>query len=181
MRKAIIQQAKLGVFRTLTTWKLRHLIFPAITFCRFLSMFSLPARSSFSHSPLHWRLNNRCHAKRAVTAVPEWLCQQQCWGSAFQLAHHAGKGERMMGGKKNSSPQMMPAGSHRALNFAGWFSLFSALWPPDSDLQTEPYWAFLHGRAQAAALSRKKKKRWQRNKEISTNTWEKLFSLQMLD
>lgn len=93
------------------------------------------------------------------------------------------KGERMMGGKKISSPQMMPAGSHRALNFAGWFSLFSALWPPDSDLQTEPYWAFLHGRAQAAALSRKEKKekRWQRNKEISTNTWEKLFSLQMLD
>lgn len=38
-----------------------------------------------------WRLNNRCHAKRAVTAVPEWLCQQQRWGWAFQPAHRAGK------------------------------------------------------------------------------------------
>lgn len=69
-----------------------------------------------------WRLNNRCNAKRAVTAVPEWLCQQQWWVWAFQPANHAGKRKREKEGKKTlPGPQMMPAGSHRVLNFAGWF------------------------------------------------------------
>lgn len=51
--------------------------------------------------------------------------------------------------------QMMPTGSHRALNFAGRpppphpipTPSFSVSWPPDSDLQTEPYWSFLLGGA----------------------------------
>lgn len=51
--------------------------------------------------------------------------------------------------------QMTPTGSHRALNFASRpphrptqsTPSFSVSWPPDSDLQTEPYWSFLLGGA----------------------------------
>lgn len=41
--------------------------------------------------PFAWWLNNRCHVKRAVKALPECLCQQQRPGWAVQPAHHAGK------------------------------------------------------------------------------------------
>lgn len=58
------------------------------------------------------------------------------------------------------APQMTPAGSHRLLDSAGRLSQppppFYFARPPDSDFQTQPYWAFLHGGAQAAAFSRKK-------------------------
>lgn len=40
------------------------------------------------------------------------------------------KGKRGEGKKRLSGPQMMPAGSHRALNFAGWFSSVFCLVAP---------------------------------------------------
>lgn len=67
------------------------------------------------------------------------------------------------------APQMTPTGSHRLLDSAGRLSpppppiYFSR--PPDSDFQTQPYWAFLHGGAQAAAFSTKK--------VTTTKSWNK--------
>lgn len=52
---------------------------------------------------------------------------------AFQPAHRAGKRKerrRWGGGAVSPVPQMMPAGSHRTLNFAGWFSPVFCLMAP---------------------------------------------------
>lgn len=94
---------------------------------------ALKLQLSFSHSSKRtlyfclpssfaWWLNNRCHVKRAVKALPECLCQQQRPGWAVQPAHHAGKRERTRRKSSLFTPQMTPAGSHRLLDSAGRLS-----------------------------------------------------------
>lgn len=70
------------------------------------------------------------------------------------------KGKERRGGKKKKSLRS-PNDARREPSCAKFrrvvLPCFSVSWPPDSDLQTEPYWAFLHGGVQAAVFSRKQK------------------------